>query len=489
MKRDSVVNRRRLLRWTGVSIGTAAVSVLAAACSSSPPASPTAAASSNAAAPAAPTATTGAASAPTTAAAPAPTAAAATTKSPTTLTIWAGSFANLQKRLQATPKDTGAEWAQWVVSHFEQANPGVTIQAEDHGWSAALRTALLTAIAGHTVPDVTTGEAFVHEFGALGAFATVPTNDKFVASVSQEAEFKGQFYGIPAYTSPFALETNVTVANEAGLDPNTPPKTWDELLQNSIKAATAGKGKYFGFNVYGAAPSLIYGTVLRAMPWINQTGHPLGDDLGTKILFNDPGALPAYELCRNLFKTADPGNSFSGDEGKIYSFLWQNKAVYQESAVWNIFNAQDFKAQTLYHPLPTKVPNKTGNVPLGTEIFSPLKASKIVDSAAAFCAFLGTPDTQSQVGNILGQRLPTNIAVLASPDLTKAAGYQGVEGPIKTFADILANETMYPIPPYTTNADKIWTVWSDAFAKVLQTSESIQSIMDSAQNQAQHLLS
>lgn len=492
---SQAVSRRHLLRGIGVGLGATVAGAVLAACSgnsaspstsgssSAPAAAPTTAAKSTTS-----SSTASASAAPTAAPAAKPAAASTPAKGSTTLTIWAGSFSNLDKRLQ-TPSDTGAKYAKWVVDNFQSKNAGVTIHAEDHGWSEALRTALLTAVAGHNVPDVTTGEAFVHEFAALGAFAPVPTQDKFVDSVKAEASAKGQFYGIPAYTSPFALETNVKVAKEAGLDPTKPPTTWDELVQNSVKAAEAGKGQYFGFNVYGAAPSLIYGTVLRAMPWINQTNHPLGDAEGTKILFNDKGSYPAYEMVRKLFKTADAGNSFSGDEGKIYSFLWQNKAVYQESAVWNIFNAKSMGAESVFHPLPTPGPGKTGNVPLGTEIFSPLKESKILDSAVAFCNFLGTSDTQKQVGNILGQRLPTNLDVLSSPDLTKLTGYQGIETEITTFAKILADEHMYAIPPYSKNADKIWTIWSDAFAKVLRSNESIDSIMNNAQNQAQHLLS
>src|SRR5919204_1051212 len=356
------------------------------------------------------------------------------------------------------------------------------------GGASAVGTALLTAIAGGNVPDVTTGEAFVNEFAALGAFAPVETAEKFAPGVQVEATYKGKLYGVPLYTSPFGLETNVRVAKKAGLDPESPPKTWDELLANSTKAAQAGNKEYFGFNVYGAAPSLIYGTVLRAMPWVNQTGAPVGSDDGTKVTFNAKEAVPAYEFLRKLFKTADPGNSFSGDEGKIYSFLWQDKATYQVSATWNIFNSRDQKAESVFHPLPTPAPGKTGNVPLGTEIFSPLAKSKNKDIAADFAAFMGDKETQKQVGNILGNRLPTNMALLTDANLAKSPAYQGVEKSIQTFMDILANENVRPIPPWPKNADKIWGAWSDAFAKVLQSEEPIQGIMDNAQQAAERLL-
>lgn len=495
-----LATRRQALRI----VGAIGLSLLAAGCggqAAAPTGAPTSAPASLAAATQAPAqaaatsaapaaaATTAPAAAPTTAAVAA-TAPGPAVKGATKLVVWAGSFSNIPSRLQAQSKDTGALFAKWVVDNFQQANPGVTIEAEDHGWSEALRTALLTAIAGGNVPEVTTGEAFVHEFARLGAFTTVTTPEKFAQGVAIESTYQGKLYGVPVYTSPFALETNVRVAKKAGLDPNDPPKDWNKLVENSVLAAKAGAGNYFGFNVYGAAPSLIYGTVLRAIPFVNQTGHPVGDDEGTKIMFNDKDAMPAYELARKLFKTADPGNSFSGDEGKIYSFLWQDKATYQVSATWNIFNALDKNAESVFHPLPTPAPGKTGNVPLGTEIFSPLAKSKVKETAAQFCAFLGDKATQKQVGEILGNRLPTNLALLTDPNLAQSAAYKerGTQQAIQTFMDILANENVRPIPPWSKNADKIWGAWSDAYAKVLQTDQPIQGIMDAAQAQAEKLL-
>ena len=504
------VSRRSLLRGVGVGLGLAAAGSILAACSSAPAAAPTQApaapaapaaaaptATTAAAAPAAaPTATTAAAApaAPTTT--PAAAAAAPAAAGPVTVVVWAGSIA---------PTDmttSQGKWAKWIVDTFQQKNPGVTIKAEDHGWDQALRTAVLTSIAGGNVPEITTGEAFVHEFAALGAFADLRdagiTADMFAPGPVAGSIFKGKLYGVPIFTSPFALETNARLAKKIGLDPTKPPKTWDELVTNSQKAFDAGQAmsgadKFVGFNLYGPAPSRIYGTVLRTIPWVNQTNHPLGDDDGTKIQFNDPGALPAYDLSRKLFKTADPGNTFSGDEGKLYSLLWQDKAVYQISATWNIFNAIDAKSETLYHPLPRQDVNVSGNVVLGNEVYSPLAKAKGRDAALKFDAFMADPETQKQAGNLLGQRLPTVKSVLEDAGLTKLPAFSSykdtsIEPAIRAFADVLAKENVHPVPPYSKNPDKIWGVWGDAFGKILQTTDTVKSIMDKAQADAEKLL-
>jgi ABC-type glycerol-3-phosphate transport system substrate-binding protein len=503
------VSRRGLLRGIGVGLGTVTVGSILAACSggasapagsaSAPAAAPTTApAAASTSAPAA-AATQAPAAAPTSAPAAAPTTAPAAqssagSKASGTVVVWAGSLA------PTDPTTPGGQWAKWIITNFQQKNPNLTIKAEDHGWDQALRTAVLTAIAGGTEPEITTGEAFVHEFASLGAFADLRgasvTADMFAPGPVKGSIFQGKLFGVPIFTSPFALETNVRTAKLAGLDPTQPPTTWDELVTNSQKAYQAGQAasqKFVGFNLYGPAPSRIYGAVLRTLPWINQTGHPLGDDDGTVAHFNDKGAMPAYELSRKLYKTADPGNSFSGDEGKLYAYLWQDKAVYQASATWNIYNAIDAKSETLYHPLPRMTATVSGNVVLGNEVYSPFAKAKNLEGALAFEAFMAEPDTQRQVGNILGQRLPTVKAVLTDPNFTKLPAYTTYKGTsiaaaIQTFADILAKEDVHPVPPYAKNPDKIWIAWGDAFGKVLQTNDSVQSIMDQAQNQVQQLL-
>jgi ABC-type glycerol-3-phosphate transport system substrate-binding protein len=403
---------------------------------------------------------------------------------PTTIVVWAG---GLTAEDIKTPQ---GQWAKWVRENFQEKFPKYKLQGEDHGWDQALRTGLLTAIAGGNMPEVTTGEAFVHEFAALGAFAPVPglSVKHFAYGPVAGSVYKGQLYGVPIYTSPFALETNRRVAEKAGIDPSKPPKNWDDLVLNSDKAAKAGAGNYFGFNLYGPAPNRIYGTVLRTIPWINQTGKPLGDDDGTKAFFNSPEHVAAYELSRKLFKTADPGNSFSGDEGKLYAYLWQDKALYQASATWNAYNAQEAGGDSVFHPLPRQNAGVSGNVVLGNEVYSPLAKAKNRDGALDFVKFMAEPATQRQVGQVLGFRLPTVAEVLKDPQLERLPAYQAVPAAMRVFADILLTEDVRPVPPYSKNADKIWIAWGDAFGKILQTSDPVKPILDSLQADVERLI-
>jgi multiple sugar transport system substrate-binding protein len=292
---------------------------------------------------------------------------------------------------------------------------------------------------------------------------------------------------VPIRTSPFALETNKRTAEQAGLDPNKPPQTWDQLVANSEKAKAAGGSNFIGFNLYGPAPNRIYGTVLRTIPWINQTGKPLGDDDGTQAFMNSPEHVAAYELSRKLFKTADQGNTFSADEGKIYAFLWQDKAVYQVSAIWNVYNARDNKAESLFHPLPRQDTNRSGNVVLGNAVYSVLKKAKNLDGGVVLQKFMAEPDTQRQLGIIMG-RLPTVASLLEDPNLEQLPAFQPVAGAVRTFADILLKEEVRPVPPYAKNPDKVWIAWGDNFGKILQGTDPIQPMLDQLQADVEKLI-
>jgi len=404
--------------------------------------------------------------------------------------IWWGSGVDLEKKLE-DPTNTDAKWAKWLIDHFEAKYPEAKIKCEDHGWDEPLRTGLLTAIAGGNPPDVTIGEAFVHEFATLGALAEVNVDkDAFPWGCIAGSYMDGKIYGVPAFTSSFALEINKKVVQDSGLDPTKVPATWDEILNNSHKIYEAGEkgAKWFGFTVYGPTPTRTYGAVLRAMPWINRTGGLLGDDAGTKATFNDERAIPAYELLRALFKTTDPGVSLSEHEEKVGGALWDNKSAYQVSATWDCYSAKRLGADTLYAPVPLCPGCKRSNVVLGNLTFSPLKQGKNVDLGAKWCEFLAEEESQWQIAKIRGYVLPTLKKVLQDPNVAKQEGYKGLEVEMAAHVEILLNEDLHPVPPFKKNPSKIWTLWSDVFGKILMTEEPIKTLLDQMQAEVEKLL-
>ena len=121
------------------------------------------------------------------------------------------------------------------VSQFEKANPDIDLQPQEYNWEATTFTAQL---AGGTLPDVftvpfTDGRGLIERKQVAdisGLVAELPYARDFnpnVAGAGKAADGKMQAVPIAAYGQ--ALHYNRTLFTQAGLDPDDPPSTWDEV--------------------------------------------------------------------------------------------------------------------------------------------------------------------------------------------------------------------------------------------------------------------
>jgi ABC-type glycerol-3-phosphate transport system substrate-binding protein len=120
------------------------------------------------------------------------------------------------------------------VKEFEKANPNITVKSEEYQWTGPTFS---TQLAGGTLPDVfnvpfTDSKALLQN-GQLADITTevkaLPYADKFNKTVLSVAEDAGKIYGIPYGPYAMGLSYNRTLFEKAGLDPNKPPTTWDEI--------------------------------------------------------------------------------------------------------------------------------------------------------------------------------------------------------------------------------------------------------------------
>jgi len=135
------------------------------------------------------------------------------------------------------------------VKEFEAANPGITIEPQEYEWKA---TTFAAQLAGGTLPDVfeipfTDAKTLIEnqQIANLDAqFKTLPYADKFNENILNAGKgTDGQVYAIPAKNVyGVGLHYNRTLFAKAGLDPNTPPKTWDEVRADAKKIADAVPG-------------------------------------------------------------------------------------------------------------------------------------------------------------------------------------------------------------------------------------------------------
>ncbi|MFN8517914.1 MAG: extracellular solute-binding protein [Chloroflexota bacterium] len=121
------------------------------------------------------------------------------------------------------------------VTQFEAANPDIDIVAHEYNWTGPTFAAML---AGGTLPDVftipyTDGKSLIEQ-GQLADITdlvkALPYGDKFNPNVLATAQDdQGHIYGVPRQGYAIGLQYNRQLFEQAGLDPDAPPTTWDEV--------------------------------------------------------------------------------------------------------------------------------------------------------------------------------------------------------------------------------------------------------------------
>ena len=158
-------------------------------------------------------------------------------------------------------------WSDWVstepydavyqeaVAKFEEENPGYKIELQSDPWGDWEQKYKTMFASGQPAdifvannPDFPT---FANSGNLLdlGEYVDSDYFDDFFPGVLSMYEWQGKNMAIPFTTDCRILWYNKDIFEEAGLDPEKPPVTWDEMLQYA-KQITENTGKYgFGMDL------------------------------------------------------------------------------------------------------------------------------------------------------------------------------------------------------------------------------------------------
>lgn len=147
--------------------------------------------------------------------------------------------------------------------------------------------------------------------------AIVRPADIFPGPLSS-VSYEGGIYGLPRGANTIALYYNADMFRAAGLDPDNPPATWDELYDAAKKLTDPSK------NVYGLAFSAVgneEGT-FQFLPWVQMTG-------GDYDNVNTPGAVAALNFWKKIIdeRLASPDTLIRGQYDSTATFVSGNAAM------------------------------------------------------------------------------------------------------------------------------------------------------------------
>lgn len=136
--------------------------------------------------------------------------------------------------LPPTTDANGRKWFQEKVAAFENANPSIKIKASDATWDARSFAARLAGGNVETLIRVPLTEPA--ELIARGQVADITAETKALANwsafdpkVLEPVTKDGKVYGLPENMYALGLSYNRELFDKAGLDPDKPPATWDEV--------------------------------------------------------------------------------------------------------------------------------------------------------------------------------------------------------------------------------------------------------------------
>lgn len=164
-----------------------------------------------------------------------------------------------------TMSDPETEKLEEMIAVFEEANPGITIEASRYAYND-FKEALLTSLAGGEAPDAARLDiVWVPEFAELGALTAMDDlfedfdtmADGFFPGPLKTVEWNGQHWGLPLNTNTQVLLYNAAQFEEAGL---AVPETIEDFVSAAC-ALSEGEEQYgyaLGGSYFWAPAPLFY---------------------------------------------------------------------------------------------------------------------------------------------------------------------------------------------------------------------------------------
>lgn len=210
--------------------------------------------------------------------------------------------------LRAGTEDYKKEAFMKMIEGFEKENPEYTVEYQEAPWGDDFETKLNTGFASGTAPDVI--HYSLSSIGARVPMGQYECLDDYVKdwegmddlydSAIDAGSIGGKLYGIPYTPDARMFVINTELFEKAGLDPDSPPTNWDELMEAHEKLLVKDSSGNVTQCGYGLPTS---GTNINQYLQIFgvQNGmENLVDEATNEILFNQPEAVEAMEYLKEL---------------------------------------------------------------------------------------------------------------------------------------------------------------------------------------------
>jgi multiple sugar transport system substrate-binding protein len=279
-----------------------------------------------------------------------------------------------------------------AIADWQAANAGWTVTPEVVGWGQCQDKATTLAAAGSPAGMAYVGSRTLKEFALNDLIVPVPMTEEEQASyyphIVSTVTFEGTQWGVPIAFSTKALYWNKALFKEAGLDPETPPKTWAE----TIAAATAIKEKT-GKAGYGLPAKTFDNTMHQFLHWVYTNNGSVIDADGN-ITLDSPQNLAALEAYKALVPVSVEGAT-AYEQNEIRAIFLDGQVGMIQAAVGAAYLLRDGgKVEWGVADLPLGPDAQGPGTLLITDSLAVFKGSGVEDKAIEFAKYVTSPAVQ-----------------------------------------------------------------------------------------------
>ncbi len=378
-----------------------------------------------------------------------------------------------------------------MIADFERQNPEIDVNAIYAGNYNDARVKALAALqSGQPAQLSVMFSIDVHELRDLDAI--VPFDEvvetaaerqwlqSFYPALMENGAVDGTTWGIPFQRSTIVMYYNKEAFREAGLDPEQPPKSWDELAemgQKLVKKDADGQVERWGAMIPSTGyPYWMFGALAK------QNGAVLMNSAGNETYFNQPEMVEALSYWRDLSRKYHVMPEGTIEWGTLrQNFLEQKTAIMWHSTgnLTAVKNNAKFDFGVAMLPAHKNFGSPTG----GGNFYLFKKASPEERKAALQLVQFMTSPEQAAKWSIATGYMGVSPAAYDTAALKQY---------VQSFppAAVARDQLKYATAELATHqSGRVRKLLDDAIQAVLNGQAEPQAALDTAQKQAQRILS
>jgi multiple sugar transport system substrate-binding protein len=371
------------------------------------------------------------------------------------------------------------DYFEGVIADFEKKYPGAKVKWIDQP-AEGYPQKLSADAAGGTLPDVVNvSPDLAYPLAKAGLAldlekAAGKYRGEYLDGAWKSQEMPGMkgVYAFPWYLNTGPMFYNKDLFKQAGLDPEKPPKTYDQLFENAITMAEKSDRKI---------------AMLASTPSIEDFGRygvRLMNDQGTEFTFNELKGVELLQHFKDLYEAGalDSQALTAQAESAGRKFQQQSVAMNPGSAL----DLDKFKkeAPSLYKNVGiTDNVNNTGKANMYVQGLMVNAQSKVKPAAVAFAHFVTDKDNQMSFAKKV-TIFPSTKGSLDDPYFTKEDGTDATRVRVASAKSLKDAVNYTPV----LLSDQMKTVLRNAVAKAVQGKQSPKDALDGAVAECNRLL-